>query len=82
MADYLSYDEMTTRFASMVATARFGERVITVQYRVGRRIVPARGDAKAGSVSKESFDWFDFGFRRAFHAPYGAQLAFERYAVD
>lgn len=73
---YMAYDEMATRFASMYAKARFGGKILEVQYLVGRRTVPARGSEALNNVD---FSWFTFGYRRAYQAPYEAQTAFDDY---
>lgn len=77
--NYLAYDTMATRFASMYSTARFDGTVLKVQYLVGRRTVPPHADRARASVRDEDFDWFRFGFRRPFVAPFEAQTAFDDY---
>ncbi|MRK03299.1 hypothetical protein GEV27_17440 [Aeromicrobium sp. S22] len=77
---YVTYDTMATRFASMYARARLDGTILKVQYRVGRRTVPAGADRPADTLQDRDFRWFAFGFRRGFTASYEAQTAFERHA--
>lgn len=74
---YLAYDEMSTRFASMYASASVDGDVLAVQYLVGRRTVPKASQQQ--SVRDVDFTWFVFGYRKAFKASYEAQSAFDDY---
>ncbi|WP_456696389.1 DUF5819 family protein [Aeromicrobium sp. P5_D10] len=76
---YMAYDQMATRFASMYAKARFGGKILEVQYLVGRRTVPDVDDRSSKTVRDVEFSWFAFGYRRAFEATYEAQTAFDEY---
>lgn len=76
---YLSYDVMATRFASMYAQAGTEDRVIAVQYRVGRRTVPPISDRATTTVRDKELRWFSFGYRLGFRAPFEAQSAFDDY---
>lgn len=62
---YLDQDAMATRFASLYTQAFEDQRVVQVQYRVGRRTVPARSDGRQERLSTVPWDWFDAGWRRA-----------------
>lgn len=79
VTSYMVYDQMATQFASMYAKARFGGEILEVQYLIGRRTVPkfdARGSKKLSDVP---FDWFAFGYRKAYQGTFEAQSAFDSY---
>ncbi len=73
---YLDQDAMTTRFASLYTQAYEQRRVVQVQYRVGRRVVPPRTDGSQERISSVPFDWFDAGWRRAVRGTTEAREAF------
>ncbi len=74
---YLTVDEMTTRFASLYTQAYADQRVVQVQYRVGRRTVPPRADRDEQRVAAVPFAWFDAGWRTAVRGTASAQDAFD-----
>lgn len=76
---YLDLDAMTTRFASLYTQAYADERVLQVQYRVGRRIVPPRAGGDQQRVGDVDFEWFDAGWRRAVRGSAEARAAFDSY---
>ena len=73
----LTVDEMTTRFASLYTQAYADQRVVQVQYRVGRRTVPPRADRDEQRVAAVPFAWFDAGWRTAVRGTASAQDAFD-----
>ncbi|MGI9085935.1 MAG: DUF5819 family protein [Aeromicrobium sp.] len=80
---YIQNDEMLTRFLTMYATARWGEGVSMVQFRVGHRSVPNYSKRRDVNFLDVPFTYYSFGFRRAIPAPTGdAQKAFDRYVED
>lgn len=79
---YLDLDTMVTRFASLYTQAYADQRVVQVQYRVGRRIVPPHEQRDAERVTAVDFEWFDAGWRRAVRGSAEAQAAFESYLAD
>lgn len=77
LAAYLDLDTMASRFATLYTQAYADARVVQVQYRVGRRIVPPREQRDTARVSSEPFEWFDAGWRRAQRGSAEAQAAFD-----
>lgn len=73
--NYLAYDVMATRFASMYAQAGTDDRVIAIQYKIGRRTVPAASERAVSS----KLSWFSFGYRLGYRASFEAQSAFDDY---
>ena len=82
VAGFEQNDMMMTRFLTMYATARWGEGVSMIQYRVGHRSVPNYSKRKEVDYLDVPFTYYTFGFRRAIHAPGDAQEAFDRYVPD
>lgn len=77
---YAQNEEMVLRFATMYATARWGEGVSMIQYRVGHRSVPNYTKRRDTNFLDVPFSYYTFGFRRAIAAPSkDAQAAFDRY---
>lgn len=72
---YLDVDAMATRWASLYTQATLEERVVQVQYRVGRRTVPERGSGQR--IEDVPFEWFDAGWRRAERGSAAARSAFD-----
>lgn len=79
---YLDLDTMVTRFASLYTQVYSDERVVQVQYRVGRRVVPPHDERDLQRVSAVDFDWFDAGWRRAVRGSAEARAAFDSYLDD
>jgi hypothetical protein len=77
---YLAYDTMAAQFASLYAQAAFGDDVVEIQYRVGRRTVPSR--AGRDTLGDVEFLHFDFGWRRFYRGPLEARTAFDSYVGD
>ena len=77
--DLVRVDEMLTRFTSMYAAARWGDRVSMVQVRVGHRSVPAF--AKRGRVdfADVPFTYRTIGWREVVRGGAAAQAAFDGY---
>jgi Family of unknown function (DUF5819) len=83
LTGYIQNDEMLTRFLTMYATARWGEGISMVQFRVGHRSVPAFSTRHDVNFRDVPFTYYTFGWRRAIPAPTAdAQRAFERYVED
>lgn len=78
---YMDLDLMASRFASLYTQASADLRVVQVQYRVGRRVVPARGP-EADRVRDLPWEWFDFGWRGAERGSADAQAAFDSFVGD
>lgn len=77
---YLTYDQMATEFASMYASARWpDDTILEVQYLVGRRTVPPRGEKGSRVLADVDYRWFAFGYRKAYKGSYEAQLVFDSY---
>lgn len=76
---YMKYDLMATRFASMYAKAKFGGRILQVQYLIGRRTVPPFPERESASLKDKKFAQFAFGYRAAYKGSYEAQSAFDDY---
>lgn len=74
---YGDLDTMTTRFATLYTQSYADARVVQVQYRVGRRVVPPHADRGDERVSAVPFEWFDAGWRRAQRGSAEAQAAFD-----
>lgn len=82
VAGYAENDMMLTRFLTMYATARWGEGVSMIQYRVGHRTVPNYSKRKDADFKDVPFTYYTFGFRKAIHAPGDPQEAFDAYVTD
>lgn len=83
LTGYIQNDEMLTRFLTMYATARWGEGVSMVQFRVGHRSVPSYSKRHDVDFRDVPFTYYTFGWRRAIPAPTAdAQAAFDRYVAD
>ena len=77
--DLVRVDEMLTRFASMYAVARWGERVSMVQVRVGHRSVPAYAKRDRVDFADVPFTYRTIGWRKAVRGGAAAQAAFDGY---
>lgn len=83
VSGYAQNEVMLTRFVSMYATARWGDDISMVQYRVGHRSVPNYSQRRDENFLDVPFEYYSFGFRKAIPAPTkDAQAAFERYVED
>ena len=71
VAGYAQNEEMVLRFATMYATARWGEGVSMIQYRVGHRSVPNYSKRRDANFLDVPFTYYTFGFRKAIPAPNG-----------
>ena len=78
---FQAYDQMATQFSSLYAQSRWGAdgRVVQVQFRVGRRTVPAAGERATTSLDGVAFDDFSFGWRRVFRGSLEAREAFDSF---
>ena len=79
VANYLAFDKMAVEFLSMYAAAKSGDEVLAIQYRVGRRVVPAYSDRETTKFEDIPFDFVTHGWRRGFTAQIDAQDAFDSY---
>jgi hypothetical protein len=77
--DLVRVDEMLTRFASMYAVARWGDRVSMVQVRVGHRSVPAYAKRDRVDFADVPFTYRTMGWRKAVPGGAAAQAAFDGY---
>ena len=77
--DLVRLDEMLTRFASMYAVARWGDRVSMVQVRVGHRSVPAYAKRGRVDLADVPFTSRTIGWRTAVPGGAAAQAAFDAY---
>jgi hypothetical protein len=77
--DYLVVDDLLTRFASLYATARWGDGIDLVQVRIGHRFVP--GFVKRHQVDFEDvpFTHQTLGWRQVVPGGAAAQDAFDGY---
>lgn len=78
---YIDVDTMTTRFATLYTQAYATERVVQVQYRVGRRVVAPHTERGGDRVTDTPFAWFETGWRSAVRGSAEAQAAFDDLAV-
>ncbi|MGJ9413035.1 DUF5819 family protein [Aeromicrobium sp. CF4.19] len=76
---YLRLDTMATRFASLYTQASEEQRVVQVQYRIGRRTVPPRNERDDRTIRDEELAWFDVGWRTVDRGSEQAQAAFDDY---
>ena len=76
---FVRLDEMTTRFASLYTQAGLDQRVVQVQYRVGRRTVPPREDRAERRIEDEEFSLFTVGWRSVDRGSESAQAAFDEF---
>lgn len=77
---YMAADQMATEFASMYARAMWpDDMILEVQYLVGRRTVPDRGDRDKTTLDDVDYLWFAFGYRQAYKGSYEAQSTFNSY---
>ncbi len=80
VANLVAQDQMATQFASLWLGAVLpDEELLQVQYRVGRRVVPAFADRNVATVRATSFDWFNIGWRPAVRADPAARDSFADY---
>lgn len=77
--NYLAYDRMAVRFASLYADALWDGKILEVQYLVGRRTVPAFGERHQSKLAEVRYSWFAFGYRAATRSSYEARTAFDSY---
>jgi hypothetical protein len=80
-ADYAVVDDLLVRFASLYASARWGDGVSQVQVRVGHRRVPAFVQRHRVDLQDVPFTDQDLGWRTAFRGGVAAQAAFNGYVV-
>lgn len=79
VSNYMTYDQMTVQFLSLYAAAQTGDEVLKIQYKVGRRTVPAFKDRKTVELGDKKFTYFAFGWRHAYASQLDAQSAFDSY---
>lgn len=77
--DYAVVDDMLTRFASMYASARWGNGVSMVQVRVGHRFVPAFAKRHRVDFQDVPFTYQTLGWREAILGDTAAKAAFDGY---
>jgi len=77
--DVIRVDEMLTRFGSMYAVARWGDRVSMVQVRVGHRSVPIFARRERVDFLELPFTYRTIGWRSAVRGDAAAQAAFDDY---
>lgn len=79
VSNYMAYDQMTVQFLSLYAAAQTGDEVLKIQYKVGRRTVPAFKDRKPNELRDEKFTYFTYGWRLAYVGDLEAQSPFDSY---
>lgn len=79
VSNYMAYDRMAVQFLSMYAAAQSGDEVLKIQYKVGRRTVPAFRDRANEELRDKKFTYFAFGWRQAHAGRLDAQSAFDSY---
>ncbi|MCW2829550.1 MAG: hypothetical protein JWP31_242 [Aeromicrobium sp.] len=79
---YVRNDEMLTRYLTMYATARWGDGVTMIQYRVGHRSVPNYSIRKDVKFTDVPFEYYTFGYRKAMPGSADAQKAFDDYVDE
>ncbi len=77
--NYLAYDQMATQFTSLYAASKWEGTVFQVQFKVGRRSVPAYSKRNDTSIRDTDYLWFGFGTRPYYRGPVDAQSAFDSY---
>ncbi len=77
--DLIRVDEMLTRFGTMYAVARWGDRVSMVQVRVGHRSVPIFARRDRVDFLELPFTYRTIGWRSALRGDAEAQAAFDDY---
>ena len=77
--DVVRVDEMLTRFGTMYAVARWGDRVSMVQVRIGHRSVPIFARRDRVDFLEVPFTYRTFGWRSALRGDAAAQAAFDDY---
>ena len=80
--NFMAYNQMATQFASLYAAAKWKGQVFQVQFKVGRRTVPAFAKRHTDKLADVDYLWFAFGWRQAFHASYAAQSSFDSYVKN
>jgi hypothetical protein len=76
---YLLVDEMLTRFGSMYATARWGDDIEAVQFRIGNRRVPAFERRDRVELSDVPYTYRTLGWRPVMPGDVDAQEVFDDY---
>lgn len=77
--NYLAYDRMAVRFATLYADALWDGKILEVQYLIGRRTVPAFAERDQSKVGDVRYSWFAFGYRAASRGSNEARAAFDSY---
>lgn len=77
--NYLAYDQMATQFASLYAASKWKGTVLQVQFKVGRRSVPAFSKRHDTSIEDVKYLWFSFGWHPAFRGSLEAQTPFDSF---
>ncbi len=71
--NYLAYEQMATRFASLYAISQWQGKVVQVQFRAGRRAVPGYSIRAETKLRDIDYRWFIGGWRVAFRGSVEAQ---------
>ena len=79
IAQYIRNDDMLTRYGTMYATARWGNGVYMVQFRVGHRTVPNYSKRNDIDFLDIPFTYNLIGWRKAMPGNHDAQAAFNGY---
>jgi hypothetical protein len=77
--NFMAYEQMATQFSSLYAAAKWKGQIFQVQFKVGRRTVPAFAKRHTDKLSDARYLWFAFGWRPAFHGSLEAQTSFDGY---
>ena len=80
--NFMAYNQMATQFASLYAAAKWKGEIFQVQFKVGRRVVPAFAERRTEKLADVGYLWFAFGWRPAFHGSLDAQSAFSSYVEN
>lgn len=78
---YLQNDEMLTRFGTMYAIARWGDKVTAVEFLVGHRTVPNFSRRNQVDFQDVPFTYYRLGPRKAIRGNADAQAAFDGYVT-
>lgn len=79
VVSYIRNDEMAVRFVTMYAQAKWGGKILQVQYLIGSRSVPPYSERNKTNFRHVKFNYFSFGWRKPLPGDKDAQDGFDAY---
>jgi len=80
--NFMAFDQVAAQFTSLYATSKWKGTIVQVQFKVGRRSVPAYSKRHDVKISDVDYLWFTFGWRPCFRGSLEARSPYDSYVKD